>query len=83
VRAENIPSTHSLFKLQSVLHLLYYSSSILSRIIKQGEEEKRAIRLITLKGSRANSFYLKNGFKLVDNIEYDNVYIRQCGRDGL
>ncbi|MCP4340639.1 MAG: GNAT family N-acetyltransferase [Desulfobulbaceae bacterium] len=57
--------------------------SILSRIIKQGKEEKRTIRLITLKESRANSFYLKNGFKHVDSIEYDNVYIRQCSEDCL
>lgn len=56
---------------------------VLGRVIKQGEEEKRTIRLITLKESRANSFYLKNGFKQVDSIEYDNVYIRQCSEDCL
>lgn len=56
---------------------------VLGRVIQQGEEEKRTIRLLTLKGSRANRFYLKNGFKQVDSIEYDNVYIRQCSEDSL
>lgn len=51
---------------------------VIGRVIRQGEEEKRTIRLITLKESRANRFYVKNGFEQVDSIEYDNVYIRQC-----
>lgn len=51
-------------------------SSILGDVIERGEKEGRDIRLITLKRSRANEFYLKNGFKFVGSTEYDNVYVK-------
>jgi ribosomal protein S18 acetylase RimI-like enzyme len=49
----------------------------LDEIIKQGKREKLDIRLITLKESRANNFYLKNGFKYLSSIEFDNVYLKK------
>jgi ribosomal protein S18 acetylase RimI-like enzyme len=49
----------------------------LDEIIEQGIKERRDIRLITLKESRANEFYLKNGFKHIKSIEFDNVYLKK------
>ena len=48
----------------------------LSRIIAEAAEEGRPIRLLALKESRANRFYLANGFRLVGSDQYDNIYIR-------
>lgn len=48
----------------------------LSRVIAEAAEEGRPIRLLALKESRANRFYLANGFRLVGSDQYDNIYIR-------
>jgi len=50
-------------------------TSILRDIIEQGKTQRRDIRLITLKQSRANGFYLRNGFRQIDSTEFDNVYL--------
>jgi len=50
---------------------------ILDKIIEQGKNERRNIRLMALKESRANNFYLKHGFKYLSSIEFDNVYIKE------
>ena len=50
---------------------------VLDKIIEQGKNERRNIRLITLKESRANNFYLKNGFKYLGSLEFDNMYLRE------
>ncbi len=52
---------------------------VLDKIIKQGKDERRNIRLMTLKKSRANNFYLKNGFKYLSSIEFDNIYLKEWG----
>lgn len=52
---------------------------VLDKIIEQGKKERRNIRLMTLKESRANNFYLKNGFKYLSSIEFDNIYIKEWG----
>lgn len=49
-------------------------TTVLGDIIEQGKKEKRSIRLLALKKSRANRFYQKNGFRYVKSTEYDNVY---------
>ena len=49
----------------------------LTEIIEQGKRERRDIRLITLKESRANDFYLKHGFTHIDTSEFDNVYLKK------
>ena len=51
-------------------------SFALAQVIAQAQEERRAIRLITLKESRANDFYQKHGFKQAGSSDYDNIYIR-------
>jgi ribosomal protein S18 acetylase RimI-like enzyme len=51
--------------------------SVLDQIIAEAKRERRNIRLITLKESRANDFYLKHGFKHVGSIEFDNVYVKK------
>jgi ribosomal protein S18 acetylase RimI-like enzyme len=52
---------------------------VLDKIIEQGKNERRNIKLMALKESRANNFYLNNGFKYLNSIEYDNVYVKEWG----
>ena len=54
---------------------------VLGRVIEQGIQEQRNIRLITLKESRANDFYLKNGFSLDGSMEFDNVYVKKFSKE--
>ena len=54
---------------------------VLDKIITQGKKEQRNIRLLALKESRANNFYVKNGFKYHSSIEFDNIYIKEWDED--
>lgn len=54
----------------------------LGEIIEQGKRQKQDIRLITLKESRANDFYLKHGFKHISTMEFDNVYLKKWNTRG-
>ena len=49
-----------------------------SEALRQVQAEARAaglpIRLMALKGSRANGFYQRHGFRFVEALEWDSVY---------
>lgn len=50
---------------------------ILDIIKLRAIELELPIRLLALKKSKSNEFYIKNGFKKVDIEEWDNVYLWQ------
>ncbi len=51
-------------------------SKVLSMIIEAAEGKSKPIRLMALKRSRANKFYLSNGFVRFKETEWDNFYER-------
>jgi len=54
-------------------------TTVLSLIIKQGDELGKKIKLRALKESRSNDFYLSHGFVKTHEEEFDNYYTRERG----
>lgn len=48
-------------------------------VFERADARGRVVRVGALKGSRSNEFYLRHGFKLVEQGEWDNYYARGPG----
>ncbi|WP_334191136.1 GNAT family N-acetyltransferase [Noviherbaspirillum sp.] len=51
-----------------VLQQVFHEADVLGQTIKVG----------ALKGSEANRFYVRHGFRLVEQTEWDNYYLREA-----
>lgn len=57
-------------------------SVVLQAIFASADKDGRVVRVGALRGSDSNRFYARHGFRLVEEAEFDNYYIRK-GRDAL
>ena len=51
-------------------------ASVLARVFVQADAQGSAVRVGVLRGSDSNRFYLRHGFALVEQGEFDNYYVR-------
>ncbi|MCA9839087.1 MAG: GNAT family N-acetyltransferase [Trueperaceae bacterium] len=51
-------------------------SRVLETVFMEADEKGLAIRVGALKGSDSNRFYQRHGFKLVEQADWDNYYLR-------
>lgn len=51
-------------------------SFVLKEIFQQADLLGKQIRVGALKGSDSNRFYVRHGFKLIEEAEWDNYYVR-------
>lgn len=51
-------------------------AAVLARILSTAHREGLAVRVTALKGSEANAFYVRHGFALIAESEFDNEYLR-------
>lgn len=49
-------------------------------VFERADARSKVVRVGALKGSRSNEFYVRHGFKLVEQGEWDNHYVRGPGR---
>jgi len=52
-------------------------ASVLREVFREADGEGKAIRVGALRESDSNRFYLRHGFRLVEEAEWDNYYIRE------
>lgn len=50
----------------------------LAQVFSEADALGLCLRVGALNGSRSNSFYQRHGFKLVEQGEWDNYYLRLC-----
>lgn len=55
-------------------------SAVLAQVCAQADAAGQAVWVGALKGSRANAFYQRHGFQLVEEAEWDNYYVRPAAR---
>ncbi len=53
--------------------------AVLARLFAEADAQALALRCGALKGSDSNRFYVRNGFALVAEAEWDNYYVRPPG----
>jgi GNAT superfamily N-acetyltransferase len=51
-------------------------AEVLARVIAEAEPQGLPVRVGALRGSDSNRFYQRHGFKLVEESEFDNHYLR-------
>ena len=51
-------------------------ATVLDFIFVEADEMKINLRVGALRGSKSNEFYLRHGFRLVQQAEWDNYYVR-------
>ena len=51
-------------------------TAVLARVFAEADAQGRALRVGALRDSAANRFYLRHGFRLVAQTEFDNHYLR-------
>ncbi|TSD74616.1 GNAT family N-acetyltransferase [Janthinobacterium sp. KBS0711] len=54
---------------------------VLARIIEEANALGLPLRVGALRGSDANRFYVRHGFKLIEDGDFDIYYIRPCEMD--
>ena len=54
---------------------------VLARIIEEANALGLPVRVGALRGSDSNRFYVRHGFKLMEEGDFDNYYIRPCEMD--
>ncbi len=57
-----------------------HGAEVLRQVAAQADREGLSVRLEALKGSRANAFYLRHGFRPVGETEWDRQYRRPPAR---
>lgn len=50
--------------------------AVLSHVCARADAEGKSVHLRSLKGSDSNRFYLRHGFELLGQGEFDNYYVR-------
>ena len=58
-------------------HSAGIGSAVLETVIRESREIGKALRVGALKGSKSNHFYLRRGFELESEGEWDNYYALQ------
>lgn len=53
-------------------------SGVLANVFARGDTELLDVHVGALRGSDSNRFYLRHGFELVKQSEFDNHYVRPC-----
>ncbi len=53
--------------------------AVLTQVIEEATAKQLPIRVAALRGSDSNRFYLRHGFRLVEESEFDNYYVRPHG----
>lgn len=53
-------------------------AAVLARVFHDADAAQLALRVGALRESAANRFYLRHGFTLVEQAEFDNYYVRPC-----
>lgn len=60
---------------------------MLAGVFMQADAQGLPVRVTALRGSRSNHFYQRHGFELLQESEWDLVYVRRSGTlrkvDGL
>jgi GNAT superfamily N-acetyltransferase len=52
-------------------------AAVLSQIFAEADASQQVVRVGALRGSKSNAFYVRHGFVLVQQAEYDNYYERR------
>src|SRR5450830_1610877 len=52
-------------------------AAVLADVLAQAETQGLPVKVTALRGSRSNDFYQRHGFVLVEESEWDLVYLRQ------
>lgn len=52
---------------------------VLARIIDEANARGLPVRVGALRGSDSNRFYVRHGFTLIEEGDFDNYYLRPCG----
>ena len=55
---------------------------VIAQVLKEADEEFCAVAVTALKHSDANRFYLRHGFRLADESDWDLHYLRPARRGG-
>lgn len=58
-------------------------SVVLTEVIRAASAKGLPVRVGALRGSAANRFYLRHGFTLVEQSEFDNYYVRPAAEASL
>ena len=58
-------------------------ASVLATVFAEADARGVQLRVGALRGSDSNRFYLRHGFKLVKEEEWDNYYVRSARKRGL
>ncbi|MGS0759027.1 GNAT family N-acetyltransferase, partial [Roseateles sp. GG27B] len=53
-------------------------TAVLAQVFAAADAQALPVRVGALRGSRSNDFYVQQGFKIVEQAEFDNYYVRQC-----
>ncbi len=53
-----------------------FGAAVLAHVFAEADARGLALRVGALKGSDSNRFYLRHGFVLVEQAEFDNYYLR-------
>ena len=53
-------------------------AAVLAHVFAQADSCSLPVRVGALRDSDSNHFYIRNGFQLVEQGEFDNYYIRSC-----
>jgi GNAT superfamily N-acetyltransferase len=57
----------------------HIGAAVLAEVIQKASAMSLPVRVGALRGSDSNRFYLRHGFKLVEQSEFDNYYVRPFG----
>lgn len=52
-------------------------AEVLREVFRRADEAGQVLRVGALRGSDSNRFYLRHGFELVEQAEFDNYYVRR------
>lgn len=53
-------------------------AAVLAHVIEEADALGLPVRVGALRGSDANRFYLHHGFRLIEETDFDNYYLRPC-----
>jgi GNAT superfamily N-acetyltransferase len=56
--------------------------AVLAQVFARADAEGKSVHLRALKDSDSNHFYLRHGFELLGQGEFDNYYVRAARRPG-
>ena len=51
-------------------------AKVLAQVFAEADAQALLVRVGALRGSRSNTFYARHGFRMVEQAEFDNYYVR-------